>query len=174
VTEFPNDLRLEPLTKGHVRAAFDCGQAEVSQWLRTKALQHQQKRLSSTKALVDSTRQIAGFYTLATAQIDFGDLPATVVQHLPRRALPAAIIVWLGVATSQQGQHLGDLLLARALRDCHEAGKVFAFVAVILDCVDERAKTFYSQWNFRELEGQPFRLYLSAAELDRLMTEESS
>ena len=35
---------------------------------------------------------IVGYYTLATGQIDFGDLPAQVAKKLPRRILPAAIL----------------------------------------------------------------------------------
>jgi GNAT superfamily N-acetyltransferase len=167
---FPAGYRLEPLRRGHARREFDCGQPAVNDWLRTKALQHQEKRLSVTKVLVDPQDSIAGFYTLATGQVDFGDLPADVVRKLPRRALPVAILAWLGVARAHQGRRIGDRLLAQALHDCYEAGKVFAFVAVILDCVDERARAFYQRWDFSALPGNPYRLYLSARNLADMMT----
>jgi hypothetical protein len=35
------------------------------------------------------------------------------------------------------------LLLAQALRECYEAGKTFAFIVVVLDCVSDAAKAFY-------------------------------
>jgi hypothetical protein len=57
------------------------------------------------------------------------------------------------------------LLLAQALRDCHDAGQTFAFVAVILDCVDDAAKAFYRRYDFAELPGRANRLYLSSARL---------
>lgn len=166
---FPKGFSLEPLQRNHPRPAFDCGQAEVNDWLRTKAFQHQEKRLSVTKVLLDPARQIAGFYTLATGQIDFGDLPAELVRKLPRRALPVAILAWLGVGRSWQGQRLGDRLLAQALRDCHTAGETFAFVAVLLDCIDDRAKSFYRRWDFAELPGHPYRLFLGSQTLSALM-----
>ena len=165
---FPVGFQISQLHKGHQRRGFDCGLDQVNDGLRTKALQHQDKRLSVTKVLLDPHGTIAGFYTLATGQVDFGDLPADLVRQLPRRALPVAVLAWLGVDQTHQGQSLGDLLLAQSLRDCYEAGKTFAFVAVILDCVNERAKNFYQQWNFRELPGHPFRLFLSAFELEAL------
>ena len=112
--------------------------------------------------------QIAGFYTLATAQVDFGDLPAALARGLPRRALPVAILAWLGVDKRFQGQGLGDRLLAQALRDCQSAGQTFAFIAVLLDCLHDRAKAFYQRWDFQELPGHPYRLFLSAAALDTL------
>lgn len=162
---FPEGFRIEMLQRSHPRRAFDCGQDDVTGWLRTKALQHQDKRLSVTKALLDERGEIAGFYTLATGQVDFGDLPPDLARQLPRRALPVAVLAWLGVSRSHQGQDLGSLLLAQALRDCHEAGRTFAFVAVVLDCVDDRAKRFYQRWDFAELPGNPYRLFLSARTL---------
>lgn len=167
---FPAGFALESLQRSHPRSAFDCGQSDVNDWLRTKAFQNHEKRLSATKVLLDQEGDIAGFYTLATGQVDFGDLPSDLARKLPRRALPVAILAWLGVSTVHQGQKLGDLLLAQALRDCHEAGQTFAFVAVILDCVDDRAKAFYQRWDFAELPGNPYRLFLSSQTLASMMT----
>ena len=166
----PQGFALEPLHRSHQRRLFDCGQSEVNDWLHTKALQHQDKRLSATKVLLNRDIAIAGFYTLATGQVDFGDLPSELARKLPRRALPVAILAWLGVSVTCQGQKLGDLLLAKALRDCYKAGQTFAFVAVILDCVDDRAKAFYRRWDFAELPGNPYRLFLSSQTLTAMMT----
>jgi ribosomal protein S18 acetylase RimI-like enzyme len=143
----------------------------VDDWLATKALQHQEKHLSATKALLDPAGEIAGYFTLATGQVDFGDLPPDVVKRLPRRLLPVAVLAWLGVSTAHQGQGLGRRLLAQALRDCFEAGKTFAFVAVILDGISDAAKAFYRQWDFEELPGHPYRLFLSAKRLEAMMEQ---
>lgn len=166
---FPEGFRLERLARAHPRKRFRCGEEAVDAWIGTKALQNQDKHLSVTKVLLDEAREIAGYYTLATGQVDFGDLPPEVAKQLPRRLLPVAVLAWLGVSEARQGQGLGQLLLAQALRDCHEAGKTFAFIAVLLDCVSDRAKAFYQRYDFRELPGHPYRLFLSAAQLDALM-----
>ena len=166
----PPGFSLEPLQRSHQRRPFDCGQKEVNDWLHTKALQHQDKRLSATRVLIDRDKAIAGFYTLATGQVDFGDLPSELARKLPRRALQVAILAWLGVSVTCQGQKLGVRLLAQALRDCYKAGQTCAFVAVILDCVDDRARAFYQRWNFAELPGNPYRLFLSSQTLTAMMT----
>lgn len=166
---FPAGFRLELLRREHPRASFESGQAQVDQWLRSQASQSQAKRLSTTRVLVDESGQLAGFYTLATGQVDFGDLPAEIVKKLPRRALPVAVLAWLGVAKTRQGHGLGSRLLAQALVDCHNAGQTFPFVAVVLDTVDERSKSFYQRWDFREITGRPSRLFLSVAALEALM-----
>lgn len=167
---FPPGYHLERLAQTHARKAFTSGQAQVDDWLHTKALKNQNKHLSTTKVLLDATGAIAGYYTLATGQVDFGDLPASVAKKLPRRMLPVAILAWLGVAAKRHGQGLGGLLLAQPLADCHEAGKSFAFVAVILDCVDDASKRFYQHFDFVELPGHPYRLYLTATQLHAMMT----
>lgn len=168
---FPEDFRLEPLCRDHPRRLFQSGQPQVDDWLKTKALQHQDKHLSVTKVLLDDAGAVAGYYTLATGQVDFGDLPAEIARRLPRRALPVAVLTWLGVHVDRHGQGLGRLLLAQALRDCHEAGKTFAFIAVILDCISDAAKAFYRHWDFEELPGYPYRLFLSTSRLGAMMKE---
>jgi len=40
---------------------------------------------------------------------------------------------------------------------------------VILDCVDDAAKAFYQRHDFRELPGHPYRLFLSAQQLEAMM-----
>lgn len=141
----------------------------MDEWLSAKALQSQDKRLSTTKALIDPEGTIAGFYTLATGQVDFGDLPHELIRRLPHRQLPVAVLAWLGVHEDRQGQGLGRRLLAQALADCYAAGQCFPIIAVLLDCIDEPAKRFYSRWDFRELPGHPYRLYLSWGQLEALM-----
>ena len=169
--KFPDGFRLERLARGHSRKGFVSGQADVDDWLKTKALQNQEKHLSVTKVLLDGAGAVAGYYTLAMGQVDFGALPPEVAKKLPRRMLPVAVLAWLGVAANRHGKGLGKLLLAQALRDCHEAGQTFAFVAVILDCIDDTAKAFYRHFDFAELPGHPYRLFLSAAQLEAMMAE---
>ena len=165
----PEGFRLETLRREHPWRKFRSGQSQVDDWLATKAFPHQVKHLSVTRVLLDGVGTLAGYYTLATGQVDFSELPAEVVHRLPRRQLPVAVLAWLGVDQGFQGRGLGRLLLAQALRDCHDAGRTFSFIAVILDCVDDAAKAFYRRYDFQELPGHPYRLFLSAPQLDALM-----
>lgn len=168
---FPDAFRLTPLSSAHRRRDFDCGESLVNNWLWTTALQSQDKHLSTTKVLLDLDQKIAGFYTLAVGQIDFSDLPNDVARKLPRRALPVAVLAWLSVSVMHQGQGLAKRLVAQAFRDCHQAGQTFAFVGVVLDCVNDAAKSFYQQWDFAELPGNPYRLVLSAKALAAMIEE---
>ena len=166
----PPGYRVEPLRRDHPRAAFHSGQAQVDDWLANKALQNQEKQLSATKVLIDPLGTIAGYYTLATAQVDFAELPPELFRRLPRRNLPVAVLAWLGIRDSDQGRGHGRRLLAQALRDSYDAGQIFPFVAVILDCIDDKALTFYRRWDFRPLPGHNYRLFLSWSKLQAMAT----
>ncbi len=166
---FPDGWTLERLEARHPRRQFSSGEAAVDEWLRTKALQAQEKNLSVTRVLLDEHGRIVGFFTLATGQVDFVDLPADLARKLPRRMLPVAVLSWLGTALEHQRRGVGSLLLAQALRECFEAGQIFPFIAVLLDCVSDPAKRFYLRWNFEEVPGHPSRLYLSWRRLERMM-----
>ena len=115
------------------------------------------------------SEDIAAYYTLASGQVGFSELPPQLTKKLPRRILPVAVLAWLGVDRGRQGLGLGRITLAQALQDCHVAGQTFPFIAVILDCVGDAAKSFYQHWDFAELPGHPDRLYLSAQRLDTMM-----
>jgi GNAT superfamily N-acetyltransferase len=166
--DFPADYHIESLSRSHPRRAFDCGLDEVNDWLATGALQSQRKHLSVTRVLLDAAGAIAGYYTLATGQVDFGDLPPELAHPLPRRMLPVAVLAWLGVNRDHQHQRLGSRLLAQALNDCLDAGATFPFVAVILDSLDDRSRDFYRKWGFAELPGHPYRLYLGIDHLQAI------
>jgi hypothetical protein len=71
-------------------------------------------------------------------------------------------------------EELGERLLAQVLTECHQAGRTFPFVALVLDCIDENAKQFYLRWDFREIPGRPMRFYLSAQALDAMVAGQAA
>jgi GNAT superfamily N-acetyltransferase len=80
------------------------------------------------------------------------------------------VLAWLGVDESQHGHGLGTRLLAQAHRDCYDAGRTFAILALILDCIDDKAKSFYRRSAFRGLTGHTNRLDLSRTQLEAMLT----
>ena len=165
----PEGFRLEQLGRRYPRNQFSCGEPIVDDWLWTKALQNQEKHLSATKVLVDGGGAIAGFYTLAMSEVTFDNVPEDVRKRLPRRGLPVALLAWMGVNGSHQGQHLGTRVFSLALHDCWEGGKTFPFVALVIDCFNESSLAFFQQWELTSVANHPRRLYLSAKRLSAMM-----
>ncbi len=105
---FPAGFRHEPLRRDHPRRRFRSGQAQVDDWLATKSLKHQDKHLSVTKVLLDEAGAIAGCYTLATGQVDFGDRPKREdLMRAARRREINLILVW---RLDRWGRSLVDLV----------------------------------------------------------------
>ncbi|MBX9678111.1 MAG: GNAT family N-acetyltransferase [Gemmataceae bacterium] len=167
--EWPSGLVLESLAKRHDRKAFRSGETAVDGWLKTNALQNQQKNLSATKAITADGVRVVGYYTIGMTQVDFGDLPESFVRKLRKRLLPAAVLDWLGVDESWQKKGLGERLLGSALLDCRQGSRVFPFVAVILDAISDASRAFYRHFGFDEMPGHPYRLYLPTSQLEAMV-----
>jgi GNAT superfamily N-acetyltransferase len=170
--QFPPGYRLELLRRDHPRKEFTSGEKKVDDWLATKALQNTEKHLSSTHVLLDETGAIAGFFSLATGQVNFNDLPDEARKRLPHRLLPVAVLAWMGVSTNHQGQGHGRRLLAQAFHDCRDASRVFPFIAVVLDAVSDALLRFYQHWGFQALPSDPNRLFLRFEKIDEMLSSQ--
>jgi GNAT superfamily N-acetyltransferase len=166
---WPDGFSIEQLEKRHNRSAFKSGVVAVDDWLKKRARQAQDKRLSVARVLVQAPDTIAGYYTLAMGQVSFDELPHEITRKLPSTLLPIVTLAWLGLAESYQGKGLGKRLLAQALQDCHRTGQLMPFVAVLLDCATQNAKAFYQCYDFEELPGHPMTLMLPWKLLDAMM-----
>ena len=168
---FPKGFKVEQLSKSHPRSKFSSGESAVDEWLKKRARQAQDKRLSVTRVLLSDTGKIAGYYTLAMGQVNFDELPAEQTKKLPHTLLPIITLAWLGIDKEYQGQVLGERLLAQALSDCHTTGQMMPYIAVILDCLSDSAKEFYLRYDFQQVFGYPMKLFLPWQTLDKMMTK---
>ena len=107
---------IEPLGK-HDRAAFSCGVAALDDWFRLRAGQDEKRNVARVFVAIDDQRGIVGFYSLSSFTLAIADLPPEHAKHLPRYdAIPAALIGRLARDEKVQGEGVGDLLLADAVR----------------------------------------------------------
>ena len=141
----------------------------MDRWLNKSARQAQEKRLSVTRVLLKEPNAIVGYYTLAMGQVNFDKLPHSYARKLPSTLLPIITLAWLGVDERYQGNGFGGRILAQALADCYTTGQTMPFVAVLLDCLNQGAKSFYRHYDFQELPGHPMNLMLPWSLLAAMM-----
>ena len=112
------DWAIEPLADHHDRAGFHCGKPPLDDWIRRSVGQYQRRDLARAYVLVRPGQpRVHGYYAISNRHIDFAHLPPSRVKKLPRSLpLPAVLIGQLAVDQGVQGQGLGDVLLADALR----------------------------------------------------------
>lgn len=166
---WPVGFSIEQLNKRHKRTIFCSGVELVDEWLKKRACQAQEKRLSVTRVLLEEPNSVAGYYTLAMGQVNFDKLPHEMARKLPKTLLPIVTLAWLGVDKHYQGKGVGERLLAQAFADCYHTGQIMPFVAVLIDCANVNAKKFYQRYDFEELPGHPMKLMLPWKLLNRMM-----
>ncbi len=92
---------------------------------------------------------VLGYYTLSWLSIALSGLPEDKARRLPRHPVPAALIGRLAVSEGVQGQGIGRLLLADAVKRSLAVSEEIAIDALVVDARDERASRFYQSFGFK-------------------------
>jgi GNAT superfamily N-acetyltransferase len=145
---------LEPLSKHHDRAGFQCGVESLDHYLKTQASQDMRRKANAVFVLtpVDSPSQIAGYFTLCACGLAPGTIPEAARKHIPRYPMVSATLLGrLAVSTQFQGQGLGSILLAKALARAYENAAQVGSSMVVADAISERAARFYAVHGFIQL-----------------------
>ena len=154
-------LTIQSLSGNHKRNEFDCGRAELNDWLRGFARQHQDKGISQTFVAVEpeAPTRILGYYALTVCEVLTQELPPSMAAKLPRK-VPGIRLGRLAVEASVQGRGLGELLLMDAIqRSCSVKANI-GIHALFVDAKDERASAFYKRYGFVPFPDSPTTLVL--------------
>ncbi len=158
-----------PLHSTIQRANFDSGKEPLDQWFRDHALQAH--RSDSTKVFVvhDDADAAVGFYALSAGSVSPAEAPDRVKRGLGSHPVPVALLTRLAVATSNQGQKLGQALLKDALRRVEEASSLLGVRCVLAHAKDEQAKVFYMHFGFEPSPIHELWLFLLMKDLRKQM-----
>jgi GNAT superfamily N-acetyltransferase len=146
--------RLEPLAPHHDRAGFHCGFESLDTYIKTQASQDMRRKANAVFVLVPigMPDEIAGYFTLCACGLAPGTIPEEARKHIPRYPqVSATLLGRLAVCSDYQGQGLGSILLAEALRKAYENASVVGSTMVVVDALDDRAARFYRAHGFLHL-----------------------
>jgi N-acetylglutamate synthase-like GNAT family acetyltransferase len=163
-------LKVELLKKEHLRDQFDCGVDSLNNYLLRYARQNDLKNISRTFVAVDRNKLIHGFYSINSASVECEDLPENITKQLPRYPIPAARLSRLAVDLKMQKTGLGERLLFNALKRIYLTSNEMGIKIVIVDLLDEKAKSFYESYGFAEYPGQDLKLFLSIETIIQLFS----
>lgn len=150
------------LESGVDRSDFDCGVEPLNRYFKTQVGQDIKRRITSCFIAIHPDGDIAGFYTLAAANIALKDLPSNLTKKLPRYpTVPAVRLGRLAVSVNCRGRGLGAALLADALTRSLKAD--IAAYAMLVDAKDQTAAQFYEYHGFIATKEDPNILYLPLA-----------
>ena len=153
-------FRVEPLSGDHDRSQFLSGSEALDRYFREQASQDIKRRIATCFVAVGRDAQdVAGYYTLTATSIALSALSPEIVKKLPRYpVVPAVLLGRLAVADHYQGQGLGGVLLADALKRTSRAE--LGVFAMVVDAKDGAARRFYEHYGFTPLPGEARRLCL--------------
>lgn len=156
----PDLVAPEPLNDTHVLGGFDCGHANLTAWLKTNAGQSQRKGSAQTY-VVHRDRNVIGYYSLAAGSVKPTNVAPKIAKGLARNLeIPIMLLARLAVDKREQGTGLGKGLLQDALLRSLRASIEFGIRAVVVDAIDEKARTFYVKYGFEASPIDTFRLML--------------
>lgn len=156
------DWREEPIGRHHDRKSFDCGAADLNEYLARYARQNHESGGAKTFVAVSPMEpaRVLGFYSISPGSIEFARVPANLTGKLGRYDVPIFRLGRLAVDQSAQGQGLGgDLLLAAGERALAVAAEVGG-LALAIDAKDENAARWYERFGAQLLLDDPLKLIL--------------
>lgn len=156
---------IEPLSPTHDRAAFDCGEPSLNDFLKRFARQNDDKGLGRTYvAVLPDGSKIYGYYTVASGAVRFDTMP----EKLPRYPIPVIHLGRLAVDVSTKGQGLGRILLIDALKRAASIAKQLGIYAVEVYALNDAARAFYLKYGFTPLLDDELHLYLTMKAIRKL------
>jgi len=165
------DLKIEKLGSHHDRARFTCGVESLDRYFRTQASQDVRRKANGVFVLVDPRKpsEVLGYYTLCATALPQGEVPVAARKHVPRYPLVSATLVGrLAVAAARQGQGLGALLLADAVRLAYVSASSVGSSMLVVDAISEQAASFYAANGFLHLPDS-LRLLLPMEAIGKLI-----
>jgi GNAT superfamily N-acetyltransferase len=166
-------LRVEPLSGTHDRDAFTCGVPSLDAYLKTQATQDLRRKANAIFVLVDEAEpgSILGYFTLCAFGLSAAIVPEQAKKHIPRYPVVSATLLGrLAVCARRQGQGIGSMLLAKALKMALENASVVGSCMVVVDAIDESAASFYEGHGFIRLQDS-MRLILPMRAINNYVTE---
>ena len=161
-------MLIEPISRGHERKRFDCGDEEVTRFLREQALQDQEKNLSRRMVLVDeqaTPTHIVGYHTLLMAQAQQEQIPGDR-PHI-KRPIPVILLGQLGIDREFQARGYGELMLMDAQARVAEIATKVGVRALMLDARNEELARWYERYDFIRFPGE-FRMFKSIDDIRAL------
>ena len=167
-------LVTRPLEKHHNRKNFDCGNQSLNRYIKELATQNAKRGISYCWVLANEHEEVLGYFSLSNSVIRIENLPQDLKKSFLQSSLefPSTLIGRLARDKSVISQGIGGILLMEALELCYKVARSeIASIGIIVDPIDEKAITFYSQFGFETLPNAN-RMFLAMSAVRQLIEED--
>ena len=150
-------LRVEPLGE-HEIEGFRCGVEELDEWLIRHA-RPAAEHGTRTYVLVDAEESVVGYFAITPHLLRREDAPSRIARGAPRE-IPAILLAKLALDLSHQGSGLGSELLVSAIATIVEAARRAGGRLIVVDAINDQARSFYEHHDFQPLPRNDRRLVM--------------
>lgn len=150
------------LTADHDTSRFDCGVAELNEWIRTHALRAERTGITATTVWTgpDESR-VLGFHAIAPTTVSREEMPARGMAA-EFSTIPGYLLGRLALDRDLQGRKLGSQLLLDAIETIVLAAERGGGRVIVVDAIDGGAISFYQHHDFIRI-GDSLRLVMKIA-----------
>lgn len=156
------------LDASHRLEQFDCGEADLNQWLQKQAVKSELDGAARTYVVCDDDGRVIAYYCLASGSIVRNDAPGSVRRNMPD-PIPVMVIGRLAVDVNYQQHKLGTALLKDALLRVMQVAAIVGIRAVLVHAISEQAKGFYLKYGFQASPSQPMTLVMPLSRVSNLL-----
>jgi predicted N-acetyltransferase YhbS len=149
----------EKLNPVHDLSQFQCGEPELDDWLKRRAL-HNEASGASRSYVVCIGRQVVGYYALSAGAAAHRDAPGRVKRNMPN-PVPVMVIGRLALDIKIQGRGIGTALLKDAVLRTVKAAEIAGIRAILVHAISEGAKRFYERLGFIESPTNPMTMMIT-------------
>jgi GNAT superfamily N-acetyltransferase len=147
-----------PISEGDDVAAFDSGESDLDNYLRTRALANHIEGASRCFVTCREGR-VVGFYALASASLPRAAAPGRVRRNMPD-PMPVILLSRLAIDRKDQGKGLGAQLLRDAIIRSVAAAEIVGVRAMLVHAMHDQARAFYAHFDFEPSPTDPMHLLL--------------
>lgn len=147
---------------------FDCETEVLNEFLSRHSLKNDTLGIGRTFVAFDDKDEVVGYFTLATAQVVYEDIPDEYRGKLPKYTIPSLRIAHLAVDKNLQGKGIGKWLLAQAFIKIVHAAEITGLYFIIVD-EKETSKSFYEHYGFIKFKDKELSYFLTVEAVRKAM-----
>ena len=139
--------------------SFDCEIDVLNEFLSKYAQKNDKLGIGKTFIALNQQDKIVGYFTLATAQVAYQEIPDDYRGKLPKYPIPALRIARLAVDKELEGKGVGKWLLAQAFIKIIQVADVTGIYFIIVDA-KETSKSFYEHYGFIKFKDEDLTYFI--------------
>ena len=163
-------LKIEKEKKQKFRQNFDCGEESLNDYIQKFAKNNSIQSVGQTHLLIESSSsKIIGYYTLSNCSLKKSFL--SMFSNFPVSEVPGILIGRLAIDNSEQRKGYGQKLMVHALGKIQKISQDTAVKIVVVDALNNQAKSYYTQFGFKEFDDEPMKLFMSIETVNSVLSE---